>query len=236
MNEEHAPLPMDPRLWRWSLLAPRSRQRRVALGMTSWLTTVWVLVFQDASWLTVGSGLLVALAVQWFFPLPHVVRHWHLRALPLARLLVRFLADLLVAGVQVSRIVVAGRPVGTGVLEVGLRSADPAHLTIVSAMTSLVPGTIVLEVDRYMGRLTLHVLDLDGHGGPEGVRVSVREQEERMLMAVASDRHLTALGLEPPGPWWGRRRTAGSRPWPEQGHQAALDPRSGRQDGGGGSR
>ena len=64
------------------------------------------------------------------------------------------------------------RPAALGVAlmaAVGMANAAPdvptADARGVAISEAAYPGTIVLEVDRYMGRLTLHVLDLDGHGG-----------------------------------------------------------------------
>ncbi len=178
---------------------------RISVGLTIWLALLWVLLFGTPTWLTVLGGILVSLAVQWFFPLPHVSRHWHVRVVPVVVLMVRFSIDLVVAGLQVSRIVLTGERPHTAIIRVDLRSADPVHLTIVSAMTSLVPGTIVVKVDRLAGSLYLHVLDLDRQGGPEGVRAAALGQEERILLAIASDQELEDLALSGQGRGFRRR-------------------------------
>lgn len=164
---------------------PLPRTYRVSVAMTLWLAVVWVLVFGSAEPMILVSGILLALLVQWIFPLPHITHTWRVRPLAFIVLVARFLWDLLVAGVQVSWVVLRGRCENNGRVQVVLRSGDPVHMTIVSAMTSLVPGSVVLDVDVPERRLDLHILDLDAHGGKEGVIASVHAQEQRLLAAIA---------------------------------------------------
>lgn len=158
---------------------------RVSVPMTVWLVVVWLLVFTSIEPLIVVSGILVAIAVQVLLPLPHTGIRWTLRPKALIRLIYRFLTDLIVASWQVTLIVVTGRKVTNGVVHVRMTSPDPVHLTIMSALTSLVPGSLVVKVDRQEGALDLHVLDLPGQGGPRAVRGKVLSLEHRLLAAVA---------------------------------------------------
>ena len=169
--------------------------RRTSPGLTLWLVVLWMMLFADLSWLTVLSGFLVALAVQWAFPLPRTGSSWHIRWGSLVVLLVRFVVDVIRAGVQVSWLVLSGRPTHSAILRVHLRSSDPVHLTAISAMTSLVPGTIVVRVDRLTATLYLHVLDIDAQGGPDAVREAVLDQEKRILYAIGSSVALHSWGL-----------------------------------------
>ncbi len=221
------PRPATP--WRGNTV-PRSRRGRDRLswGLTAWLAALWVMVFGHLTWVTLFSGILVALAVQWFFPLPHTSSTWHVRPFALIALVVRFIWDVIRAGLQVSWVVLSGRHVRSAILRVNLHSADPVHLTAISAMTSLVPGTIVVRVDRLAGTVYLHVLDVDSQGGLEAVRSSVLSQERRILAAIGSNEDLRAANMTPPsdrlwGRMWsraGRRGTTG--PSPERG---AAGPR-----------
>jgi len=214
------PRPATP--WRGNTV-PRSQpgQERLSWGLTLWLTALWILVFGHLTWVTLISGILVALAVQWFFPLPHTSSTWHVRPFAVVVLLVRFVWDVIRAGLQVSWLVLSGRHVRSAVLRVNLHSADPVHLTAVSAMTSLVPGTIVFRVERLTGTIYLHVLDVDGQGGIEAVRASVLDQERRILAAIGSNDDLRAAGMTPPTDrLWGRL-------WSRAGDRATrVDPGS----------
>ena len=171
------------------------RRGTISRALTIWLVALWVLAFGDLTWLTLIGGILVALAVQWFFPLPHVTRHWRVRPIKLTVLVLRFVWDLVRAGIEVSWLVLTNRSVDNAIIRVELRSCDPVHMTIVSAMTSLVPGSIVIKIDRLTGTIYLHVLDIESQGGVDGARSRVLDQERRMLEAIARPVDLRALGI-----------------------------------------
>ncbi len=177
----------------------RTRVRRhLAFSMTAWLLVVWIAVFGSLSPVTIVSGLVVAIAVQLIFPMPTMPNLWHWRLIPLIHLTLRFMWDLLVAGTQVAWIVVAGKTHDDGIIKCNVRDNNPVYMTIVAAMTSMVPGTIVVEASRSERALYLHVLDLPAHGGIEGVRQEVAEQEKRVLWAFAPDSVLRECGLQLP--------------------------------------
>ncbi|WP_083663308.1 Na+/H+ antiporter subunit E [Actinomyces mediterranea] len=161
------------------------RQGRISASLTLWLVVVWLMLFHELTPLTVVSGILTAVGIQLLLPMERVGTRWRARPIALLRLLSRFLVDLVKSGLQVSWIVLSGACVARGIVRVDLRSDDPVHLTILSAMTSLIPGSIVVRVDQACARIYLHILDLDAQGGPEGVRRAIREQEARILRAIA---------------------------------------------------
>lgn len=183
----------------WVASVPRRGSGAVSWRLTLWLLLVWVMVFGSLDPLVLIGGVVVAVGVQWAFPLPRVQGRWTLHPRATLVLVGRFVADLVRAGLEVSWVVVSGRKVDNAILRVDLRSADPVHLTIVSAMTSLVPGSIVVRVDRLIGRIYIHVLDVEGQGGIEAVRQSVLDQEERVLRALVRSADLGTFGLAPTG-------------------------------------
>ncbi|MDU6661777.1 MAG: Na+/H+ antiporter subunit E [Actinomyces sp.] len=187
--------------------------KRLSIAMTLWLTIMWCLIFGHFDWLTIISGVLVALAVQVAFPLPHITRLWHIRPLYVLWVLLTFTRDVIVAGLQVSKVVLLNKRVDNAIVRVDLRSSNPVHLTIQSAMTSLVPGTVVLRVDRLSAGLYLHVLDVPAQGGIDGVKESIRAQEARMLRAIAAGEHLEQWGIDLPVKpiWsWGKKSPTAS--------------------------
>lgn len=185
---------MPPILPRVGRLA-RSRRPRVSALLTVWLVTVWVLLWGRPTWLTVGGGVLVAVLVQVAFPLPHHGRLFHPRPGAVAVLLGRFLADVVAAGWHVAWVVVVGRPHREAVVRCRLRSSDALYVSVVTAMTSLIPGTIALEVDDRRRVLYLHCFDVDHQGGIDAVRRATLAQEARVLRALATDAELERAGL-----------------------------------------
>ncbi len=163
--------------------------------MTLWLTLIWVAVFGSISPVVVVSGILLALAVQALFPLPSQKGLWHLRPWYFLILLFRFIWDLIRAGLQVSAVVLWRGAHDDGIIRCDLRSGNPVYMTIVAAMTSMIPGTIVVEANKHEKALYLHCLDIEHQGGVEGVREATWAQEARVLRAVAPTKVLKEAGL-----------------------------------------
>lgn len=172
-----------------------SRLGHASVSMTLWLIAVWVAVFASASPVVLITGLIVALSVQLVFPMPNTPGTWRVRPVFLVVLVVRFVWDLVVAGLQVSGLVLSNRPHKDAIVECATDTDNPIYLTVVAAMCSMVPGTVVLEVDPKGKRMFLHALDISAQGGATGVRDAVAGQEKRVLLALASTSAVVQAGL-----------------------------------------
>ena len=152
------------------------------------LVLVWCLLWADFRPGTLIGGALVAVFVVLVFPLPPMGLTVRPRPWPLAVLVLRFAGDLMVASLQVAWIAVAprSRPRG-GIVAVPLRPAPEVLLVAVAELSSLVPGSLVVEIDMERRVLYLHVLDLKRSGGPEGVRKATQLLEQRVLRAFGSE-------------------------------------------------
>lgn len=170
-------------------------KRHVSVSMTVWLLAVWIAVFRSVEPAVVTGGLLVAIVVQLIFPLPVNKDLWRVRVGPFLYLALRFNWDLISAGVKVSWVVLTGKDHDDGIVKCEVRSDNPVYMTIIAAMTSMVPGTIVVEASRQDRALYLHVLDLEAQGGIEGVKQAVLAQEKRVLIALAPRKVLVETGL-----------------------------------------
>lgn len=172
----------------------RRRLRRLAIHWPTILVLagVWVVLWGDLSWANVLGGLTVAATAVVLFPLPPVVAHAALRPWPFLKLAAYFVVEVFVASFQVAWIALRPGPVPRGgVVGVRLRNPGDIVLTVTAEITSLVPGAVVIEVQRRSGMLFMHVLDLEGAGGAEAVRKRTLELEERVLRAFADS---TVLG------------------------------------------
>jgi multicomponent Na+:H+ antiporter subunit E len=161
-----------------------------------WLTVVWVLLWGDLSIGNVLAGLVIGLLVTNGLRMAPIDFHGRLRPVGIIRLFTRFALDLVRASFEVSLIALRPRYQPRGaVIGVQLRSHSDLYLTITAELTSLVPGSLVVEAHRLTGKLYLHVLDVRQSGGIEAARQSVLDQEERVLRAFASNDELAAAGL-----------------------------------------
>lgn len=174
----------------------RRRTRRFSLAATVWLTAVWVLLWGDLSWANVLAGLAIALVVGTALRMPPVEFSGRLHPVSLAYLAGRFLVEIAVASFQVALLAFSpGRTPRSAVIGVQMRSHSDLYLTLTAEITSLVPGTIVVEAHRITGMLYVHILDVDLAGGLEAAHEHVLTTEARLMRAIASDDELRAAGL-----------------------------------------
>ncbi|MFD6093473.1 Na+/H+ antiporter subunit E [Oerskovia sp. NPDC060338] len=161
-----------------------------------WLTVVWVMLWGDLSWGNVIAGVIIASLLITFMPLPSIATSGTVRPWPLLVLMSRFVADLVVASFQVSMQAFRFRHTPHGaVVGVRLRNPSDIYMTITAELSSLVPGSLVIEAHRLTGMLYLHVLDLDAAGGADKVRQDTLDLEARVLRAFASNEELQSAGL-----------------------------------------
>jgi multicomponent Na+:H+ antiporter subunit E len=169
-----------------------SRYRSLQLPMLAWLRVVGVALWGALSLLTVLSGLLVAALASLVFPLPPLRLDVRVRPVALLVLVGRFMIDVVVSSLQVTRVVLRrGRPLRNAVVEVNLRTPSDFVLTIVAEMTCLIPGSVVVEARRSTHTLFIHVLDVGDVAGVERFRQGVLDQEARVVRALG--RHVDHL-------------------------------------------
>ncbi|MEU4368474.1 Na+/H+ antiporter subunit E [Micromonospora chersina] len=173
----------------------RRRDQAIALG---WLVAIWLLLWGDLSWGNLLAGLVVGAAVLLFFPLPPVTFGGRLRPGPLLVLAVTFAAELVSASLHVAAVALRPgyRPRGA-IIAAPLRVRTDLNLALTAEVISLVPGTLILEVDRDHGVLYVHVLDVRGPEDLTGSRERILAVERRIVRAVGSPAEVRQLELEP---------------------------------------
>jgi multicomponent Na+:H+ antiporter subunit E len=160
------------------------RRAALRIGVLCWLTMVWVLLWGKVSVANVLSGLAAALLITMLLPLPAVPVQGRLHPLSLTRLIVTVAWYLVVSSIQVAWLAIRpGPPPTTAVLRAQLTVKSDLVLALAVHTLNLIPGTIVLEIDRDRRLLYVHVLDI---GSTESVDRFHREiaQMERLLLAA----------------------------------------------------
>jgi multicomponent Na+:H+ antiporter subunit E len=177
-------------------LHPRRHGLRFSIAATLWLTAVWVLLWGELSVANVLGGLVVAILVEFTLRMPSVHFTGRIHPVSLIRLLILFARDLVIASAQVVALAFTPRRVPrSAVIAVQLRTVSDLYLTLTAEVTSLVPGSIVVEAHRTTGMMYVHVLDVGISGGLEKAHQHVLDNEARVLRALASDAELAAAGL-----------------------------------------
>ena len=215
--------------------------RMPSLTAIVWLTAVWVFLWGDFSWGNVANGVLLAFLVHLAFPMPRVARKAPVvRPLAVVVLVARFLADVVVSSVMVVIVALRPRPPQAAVIKVQLRSHNDMVLATVSGLTTLIPGSVVIEAHRLTGVIYLHIFDVPT-GKPSAYldrfRRTVLAQEERVMRAFSSDAELMDAGYVPGwrvgkgelNPRAAFSEGAGSRPVRQ--HHAEQPERAGKKRG-----
>ncbi len=159
-----------------------------------WLVLVWILLWGTWSWANLISGIAVALAVTLVLPLPSVVGGLRFRPLPALAYLGRFAVDLVVSSAQVAWL--AFRPGGTpraAIVLVQLRTDSDLLLTMTAETLSLIPGSIVLDLDRERRAITVHLLHVRDRAAVAREKEDVLRTEDRLVRAFASAAAIEAL-------------------------------------------
>jgi multicomponent Na+:H+ antiporter subunit E len=72
------------------------------------------------------------------------------------------------------------------IIGVPLRTTSDFVMTMTATAVSLVPGTLVIEIDRARAVLYLHSIAVDDERGIERVRRAVLATEARIVRAIGS--------------------------------------------------
>ncbi len=172
---------------------------RHQLPLLVWLVFVWILLWGTWSWANVLSGLTVALLVMLLLPLPTVVGGARVRPLPLVLFVGHFLVDLVVSGAQVAWRALAPGGVRQGaIVQVQLRADSDVLLTVVAETVSLVPGSLVLDLDRESRLISVHLLHVDDLADVARQKADVLATEDRIVRAFGSAEDIAALGTVAP--------------------------------------
>lgn len=162
------------------------------------MVLLWCALWQDFSPGVMATGLVFSLAVKRLFPLPPVQFPGRFHPWWILMFTLRFLKDVAVASVAVS-VVVLTRPRRSrhSIVEVRLRSHDDLIVTLTSHALALVPGSIVLDVDRATTTLYMHCLDASGDAALDRIRRNALDTEAGIICAIGSAEDLALVRRYP---------------------------------------
>ena len=153
------------------------------------LTIVWVMLWGNVSWINVISGAVLSALLLMLFPMPPVRFGIRVRPWATVVLFARFFLDMIAASVEVAykACVPWERPAGQFV-RVPLRGNNDLLCTLTAQMTSLVPGSIVIDIesDKAERTMLLHMFDVPEPADVERLRRRVQDQEDRVLKALSA--------------------------------------------------
>ncbi|WP_175412485.1 Na+/H+ antiporter subunit E [Streptomyces sp. TRM64462] len=162
--------------------------RRIAAGhlpTVGWLWLLWVMLWGSYSVPVVVSGLAVAAGVVVLFPLPPLTSRVKWRPLRVLLIIGHTVVDVLASAVAVGwEAVRHGPKTSAALIRVPLRADTDLTVTAVANLTTLTPGTLVLEIDRRERLLYVHALPVRDDQGVEHRRREVRAADGRVVAAL----------------------------------------------------
>lgn len=158
------------------------RRHVLRVWVLCWLMLVWVLLWGKASPANILAGLAVAALITVLLPLPAVPVEGRLHPLSLARLVVVVAYQLVQSSVQVAWLAIKpGPPPLSAVLRATLSIKSDLVLALAVNIFTLIPGSMVLEIDQERRLIYVHVIDV---GNEKAVARFYRQvaQIERLLV------------------------------------------------------
>lgn len=165
------------------------RSRRSQWPMVLGLTFIWVALWQDLSPPTIVLGLIFSVAVMLVLPMPPVPFADRFNLYHAFTFGLYFLWKITAATWDVAaKSIKPGPKVVNSVVAVKLRTQDDLLLTLVGHVYALIPGSLVIDVDRPTSTLFLHVIDVPDEAAAEAFRVDSLDIEARMIRGFGSKR------------------------------------------------
>lgn len=176
-----------------------TRTQAHELGVLTWLTAVWVLLWGNLSWANVVIGVVVAVAIRVLLPLPVVRTEGRVHLPTLVRLVGVVASDLVVSSVQVLLLVLRPGPltleVPSAVVRSQLRVRSNLVLALLADTITLVPGSMVLDIDQRTRVIATHVLDVRSDADIDRFQRKVTQLED--LFIGAFEALVVAVEVDP---------------------------------------
>ncbi|MFF0991121.1 Na+/H+ antiporter subunit E [Kocuria nitroreducens] len=177
----------------------------VELPLLVWLVVVWGALWGDFGAGNLLVGLVLALLVTWVLYLPPVQLSGRFNLLQFAVFAVTFVWQVAKASIEVMLIaILVGPRARNAVVGVQLRTRSDLLLTATGHTMTLIPGSLVVEVDRAAGTLYFHALNVRSAEEAEDFRRSALQVEAAWIRIMGTPEELAALRAE-------RRGGGGSR-------------------------
>ncbi|MCK8610650.1 Na+/H+ antiporter subunit E [Agromyces sp. C10] len=191
------------------------RQAPLLLG----LVVLWVFLWDHVDVLTVVTGLALAIAVTRALYLPPVLLSGRFNLWRGLLLGLRMMFDVVIASIQVALKAVwpTWQPMNS-IVDVQLLTRSDLVTTLTAEAISVVPGTVVMDIDRERGLLYLHALGTRTAADIGRTRERVLATEERIVLAIGTRAQARAVHEAR------RRRKAGETGRISPGLARALAP------------
>ncbi|SBS72863.1 Na+/H+ antiporter subunit E [uncultured Microbacterium sp.] len=152
-----------------------------------WLVALWMLLWAQFTVLSLLTGIVVAIFVTRIFRLPPVELSGRVNLWWGFVFVAEFLLSLVRGSLLVAwQVLNPAHYPGTAIIAVPLVTDDDLIMTHVGVTASLIPGSLIVDVDRDRRILYLHIIGVRDAEDIEAQRRSVMHWERRIVRAVGS--------------------------------------------------
>jgi multicomponent Na+:H+ antiporter subunit E len=153
-----------------------------------WLTLVWILLWGNISVANVLSGLAIAVGITVLLPLPPVPVQGKVHPVSLLHLTIRVAWYLVLSSTQVAWLAIRpGPPPLNAVLRAELHIKSDLVLALAVNIITLIPGSIVLEIDQERRMIYAHVIDVGSERSVNQFYQQVNQVERLLVKAFERD-------------------------------------------------
>jgi multicomponent Na+:H+ antiporter subunit E len=151
------------------------------------LVALWLFLWDHIDTLTVVTGVILAIAVARLLYLPPVLLSGRFNPWRGLLLGLRMMFDVVFASLQVAFLALNPfwKPMNS-IIAVQLLTRSDLVTTLTAEAISVVPGTVVVDIDRERGLLYLHALGTRTPEDLDDVRERVLATEERIVLAIGT--------------------------------------------------
>jgi multicomponent Na+:H+ antiporter subunit E len=179
-------------------MSPSARSQRSLflhqLPLLLWLIALWMLLWGQLTWLALITGLVMAVFVTRVFRLPPVELSGRINLWYGLIFIVTFLGAVIKGSLIVAwQVLDLRRQPGAAIIAVPLRVGDDVIMAHTAVTASLIPGSLIVDVDRENRTLYLHTIGVRSDEDAEHQRRVVLRWEARITRAVGSKEELRQL-------------------------------------------
>lgn len=177
----------------------RRRNHRfiVEIPLILWLVAVWAILWGEFNITNLTVGVIFALLVTRVMALPPVTLSHRFNIFHGLVMGITFIYQVTKASFQVLWVAIKEGPnVRSAIVGVQLRTGNDLLVTAVANTTGLIPGSVLIEVDRSTGTLFFHVLNVKNEAEVESFRQVVLDTEAAWIRTMGNEHELALLHAE----------------------------------------
>lgn len=177
----------------------RRRNHRfiVEIPLILWLVAVWAILWGEFNITNLTVGVIFALLVTRVMALPPVTLSHRFNIFHGLVMGITFIYQVTKASFQVLWVAIKEGPnVRSAIVGVQLRTGNDLLVTAVANTTGLIPGSVLIEVDRSTGTLFFHVLNAKNEAEVESFRQVVLDTEAAWIRTMGNAHELAVLHAE----------------------------------------